>query len=71
MADRRREGACFLEVEAEVRERTDGQKESAGTGGGAGYLPCQLSDVVTSLSLARCLVTARALLFTANHSIVS
>lgn len=44
------------------------QDESAGTGSGAGYLPCQLTDVVTSLSLARCLVTARALPHEANHS---
>lgn len=71
MADGRREGARFLEVEAEVRDRTVGQEDSAGTGGGAGYLPCQLTDVVTSLSLARCLVTARALARTANHSFVS
>lgn len=61
VADGRREGACFLEVEAEVKDDTVGREESAGTGGGAGYFPCQLTDVVTSLSLARCLVTARAL----------
>ena len=61
----------FLGVEAEVKARRVGQEDSAGTGGGAGYLPCQLTDVVTSLSLARCLVTARALPRTANHRFVS
>lgn len=68
MADASREGARFLGVDAEIKSRTVGREESTGTGGGAGCLPCQLTDVVTSLSLARCLVTARALPRTANHS---
>lgn len=61
----------FPGVEAEIKAHPISQEESARTGGGAGYLPCQLTDVVTSLSLARCLVTARALPLIANHSFAS
>lgn len=46
-----------------------GPDKWAGTVGGAGSLPCQLTDVVTSLSLARYLVTARVLPRLANQSV--
>lgn len=50
-------------------ELTAGRENWAGTVGGAGYLPCQLTDVVTSLSLARCLVTERVRPRSANQSV--
>ncbi|XDC86681.1 hypothetical protein R6Z07F_017854 [Ovis aries] len=35
----------FPGVEAEIKAHPVSQEESARTGGGAGYLPCQLTDV--------------------------
>lgn len=65
-----REGACFLEVDPNFTGRPhSGQENWAGTVGGAGSLPCQLTDVVTSLSLARCLVTERVRPRSANQSV--
>lgn len=51
----------FWGVEAHVGGRTVGRGGlDQDSDGGAGSLPCQLTDVVTRLSLARCLVTERA-----------